>query len=143
MKLSEAKIGDRVRLGITKDGLFMPGLLGIHRCIEVVIAGRTEELPRRTYVVWENWVPEFDNDFDPSQDIRRHRRQQYRIPHKFRCGYHISDNLEVEMIQAAKPSSTSSLPLLLTCIGAGAAFSTLASQSMTSSNQSQSQKEQR
>jgi hypothetical protein len=45
------------------------------------------------------------------------------------------------VIKAAKPSSTSSLPLLLTCIGAGAAFSTLASQS-TTNHQSQSRKAQ-
>jgi hypothetical protein len=138
VKLSEAKIGDRVKLGITKEGHFTYQLSDAYRVIEVVVAGRQKAYPDETYIVWENCVPEFDDDSNPNQSIRRIRRQQYQIPNKFRCGYHIFDNREVELVKAAKPPS---LPLLLACIGAGAALSTLSSQS-TIINQSQSKKEQ-
>lgn len=141
MRLSETNIGDRVKLGISKEGRFIFHLTGAHRVIEVVVAGRQKAFPGQTYIAWENWVPEFVDGYSPDQSIRRIRRQQYEIPVKFRCGYHISDCVEVEMAQAAKQPSASSLPLLLACIGVGAALSTLSSQS-TINNQYASRKAQ-
>jgi hypothetical protein len=133
VKLSETNPGDRIKIGISQSGYFTFGLSGAYRIIEVVVAGHHKVYPDQSYIVWEHRIPEFEGKRDANQSIRRIRRQQYRISNKFNCGYHILDNIEVEIVKAAKQKSAaaSSLPLLLACVGAGAALTTLSSQSIT------------